>query len=236
MAQYGYDPEPLFVRETKESYSDGKDLPKIVREITHKMESWENHVHYVFFCGKVYPVLPLTDPHTFKMSCVTVEDYIKEMVNRRDSKDYLNKPDKDFFRDTEVVGYFYKSYAHTQRGLRALAKELEEIKIPNDVFIQMDCPYFMVHYSRRGEYTVTKNPQLSNCNFFKFMDAFTCFQEIAMFLGSVLVKDTPMSITTGDDKVLAQQKGFDDMSFKTMAPGKKKLNRKENKLKKRNAT
>ena len=54
-----------------------------------------------------------------------------------------------------------------------------------------------------------------------------------MYLGNVLTKQDLMPMTTGGDRVLAQQKGFDDMSFRTLAPGTKKLNRAANRAKKR---
>ncbi len=55
-----------------------------------------------------------------------------------------------------------------------------------------------------------------------------------MFLSGVLADLDRMPITTGGDEVVARSKGFDEFSFRNTAPGQKKLNRAENKKRKRN--
>ena len=65
------------------------------------------------------------------------------------------------------------------------------------------------------------------------MDPFTAFQEIAMFLGQSLTELDRAPRTVGDDKLIAASKGFDDQSFRTLAPGMKKLQRKANRERKR---
>ena len=69
--------------------------------------------------------------------------------------------------------------------------------------------------------------------FMKTVEPFTAFQEIAMFIGSMLAPEDHAPRTVGGDRVIAEQKGFDKWSFRTMAPGQKKLNRKANKARKR---
>jgi hypothetical protein len=54
-----------------------------------------------------------------------------------------------------------------------------------------------------------------------------------MFLGSSLAIEPIAPDTVGDDELIAKSKGFDEKSFRTAAPGQKKLNRKRNREAKR---
>ena len=97
----------------------------------------------------------------------------------------------------------------------------------------MNSPIIGWELEKRGFTGVTVNPKLADYSFYRFFDAHSCFQKIQTYFSNFLTKLDESVTTTGDDKILAKQKGFDEMSFRTMAPGKKKLNRKENRLKKR---
>ena len=48
-----------------------------------------------------------------------------------------------------------------------------------------------------------------------------------------LTKEDDAPNWVGSDSDISKQKGFDDLSFRTMAPGNKKVNRKRNKERKR---
>jgi hypothetical protein len=54
-----------------------------------------------------------------------------------------------------------------------------------------------------------------------------------MYLGSQLAVEDRAPSTVGDDKIIAQSKGFDEQSFRTAAPGTKKINRKANRERKK---
>jgi hypothetical protein len=78
------------------------------------------------------------------------------------------------------------------------------------------------------------NPCLRNLKFQSLYDPFSCFQEISMFLANELAPPDIAPLRTGDDQTIARAKGFDDQSFRTAAPGIKKLNRKANRKRKTN--
>ena len=58
------------------------------------------------------------------------------------------------------------------------------------------------------------NPCLKEYKFFKYMDAYTIYQELEMFVGNDLVRDTKVEVPVGSDKVLAASKGYDKYSFR----------------------
>jgi hypothetical protein len=66
----------------------------------------------------------------------------------------------------------------------------------------------------------------------RHFDPFTAFQEISMFLGNQLAETDDAQRTTGDDRIIAQSKGFDDQSFRTASPGERKVRRKQNRIRK----
>ena len=83
------------------------------------------------------------------------------------------------------------------------------------------------------KYAVLRNPCLKDLDFVRVMDPFTAYQEIAMFLGGVMAEQDKAPLRTGSDEVIAQQKGFDEWSFRTSSPGQKKTNRKVNRERKK---
>jgi hypothetical protein len=80
---------------------------------------------------------------------------------------------------------------------------------------------------------IVTNPRLANLGFEKQLDAFSTFQQIATFLSNELVGRDEAPTTVGGDLVVAQSKGFDEFSFRTLSPGQRKLNRMENRARKR---
>lgn len=86
----------------------------------------------------------------------------------------------------------------------------------------------------RGERWVQTNPRLADFEFQRLIDPLTAWQEIQMYLGNELAEPDIAPQTVGDDRVLAASKGFDDQSFRTQAPGQKKLARKLNRARKKN--
>lgn len=112
----------------------------------------------------------------------------------------------------------------------------EPIKLDPAWFHEIDAPVFITHlgnYRNGFKCPLIVNPRMATLGFESRVDPFTAFQEIAMFLGHQLAPEDNAPRTVGDDKVIAASKGFDEQSFRTTAPGAKKLNRQANQARKR---
>lgn len=69
------------------------------------------------------------------------------------------------------------------------------------------------------------NPCLQDISFFQALSAPQAFQNISMYLSSVLLKSPPSIIKIVDDKILAAKAGFDETSFRNISPGPRKARR-----------
>jgi len=77
------------------------------------------------------------------------------------------------------------------------------------------------------------NSKLNDFKFYKVFDAFNTFQELSMYIGNVLT-NPETNIIEIDEKYRMTQRGMDKTSFRQIAPGQKKQQRKQNKLRKKN--
>lgn len=76
------------------------------------------------------------------------------------------------------------------------------------------CAQVLNDYGRKKGLLVL-NPILKEFDFQKYMDPYTIYQEIEMFLGNVLTNNTTPKMPVGSDKVIAESKGFTKWSFRT---------------------
>lgn len=95
---------------------------------------------------------------------------------------------------------------------------------PDDIFIEYDCPIFLMtfansYFNPMAAY-IYRNPILKNYGFQRIYDPYTAFQEISMYLGSILVDDNT-DMDSVNDFDMSRAKGFDEWSFKKM-PSKKR--------------
>ena len=228
--QYGYEPDITFVRHTQvievdyNRFKQDKLAVPIPAQIA--PTTYENYDESatIYFCGRVYPVFLMSpdrsESYMARKWC-TLDEAIK-IAEKREAG--LSIP------------YYYEHESYRRNHLDSETLRRFGTRLKTDLsfqlgpkfFIQFDSPYFI-----RLKQSLVINPKLETYSFFKYLDTFTCYQEIRMYLGNVLTKQDLMPMTTGGDRVLAQQKGFDDMSFRTLAPGTKKLNRAANRAKKR---
>ncbi len=126
-----------------------------------------------------------------------------------------------------------------ERTVREHGRIVSEIPADAKIFRLLECPVFVLAgqggYGARSVHTVEviTNPRLQNLGFERVRDSFSAFQDIATFLANDLVDIDAAPPTVGGDEVVARAKGFDEHSFRTMPPGRKKLNRKLNRERKR---
>lgn len=245
---WGEDNNVLYLREQKviklSVHDVAAQIPKSFQQIVQKLPLGHNfNTHLICFCGRPYlaysffvkdkesPALPLED---------ILHDTEKQLKNTHD------KFESQFFPSRAAAKRWLEesnSAWGTHTGYKDMAKieeTLKQAQVPLELFHRWNCPVFTLrfkhhYYGSVGEsYTVELNPQLKSFGFFKYMDAFTAYQELSMFVGGVLSNLDGAPCTSGDDRVLAAAKGFDEYSFRTLAPGAKKLNRKQNRECKKN--
>lgn len=174
----------------------------------------------VGFCGKVYPVIkvhlynygtPATTKDFYVYNTGEIISMLSINLLKKELKNFL-EPDK---RKRGEWGSNFKKY-YVDKLFSFTGK-----KIDIDLFRNINAPVFLLeHKAKFYGAKIIINPSLKDICFFKRMDAYTTYQEISMFLGGVLGVGNP-PITKIDDKSMMYEKGFDDMSFKTISPGKK---------------
>jgi hypothetical protein len=114
-------------------------------------------------------------------------------------------------------------------------------KVPLEFFSKFNSPVLLISRERKENfwgryvYTVKSNVSLQKIDFQKTLDPFTCYQELSMYISNFLLEKETIPDWVGDDKVIAKQKGFGEESFRTRAPGAKKVSRKLNRERKKNA-
>ena len=175
----------------------------------------------VGFCGKFYPgyeiefyrvVGGFTRLYAFSMDALKkaiVEaepDGLRWFCRKRDSYGVWNRPN---FSEGNVEAYF-------ERKFPELGHFFQEHKVP----------VFSFRFRRRLlvgqdlQDVLTLNPRLNVYSFQKVIDPYTAFQEIMMYIPGVLGTGEPCTVDISD-RMMAEKKGFDGMSFKTYSPGKK---------------
>ena len=172
----------------------------------------------VGFCGKVYQcyvmgadVTPYHQPSIRITSCcynaLGVKNFIDDYGAKETIKSFYSKPHP--WRTDSL------KYSIIQR-------RFDEWKTDKyfDEFIKLKAPVFVVDRCNMGrEIRMTINLELTTFQFYKVVDPYTAYQEIAMFIGGVLGVGEPFMIEI-EDKYKRDAKGFNDQSFKTR-PGTK---------------
>lgn len=175
-------------------------------------------IFVVGFCGKYYL--------GFKFSEVNDKYYTE--VNETITYDIDEI--KSHIHNSKKHGFRIKEH----QRIDELFNEVKKINTL-DTFRKYNTPIF-IYYKNEGnrwntpkEYTKScfyVNPCLADYEFYKIFDAFTCFQEISMFMGGVLGSKEKEIIEVAD-KYKIQQHGFDKWSFRNPDPPKRKQKNKK---------
>lgn len=145
----------------------------------------------VIFCGKIYPVVKFVKES--KIS--TADNKTKYVYTEQDFHQYLVehklelKTTKD---ETQVHNFFSHS------GSDEFKEFLMINKITNAV-LEADCSYNYVKF----------NVKLSDYEFYKVFDTYTCFQELDMWLSGTLSYPQNLMIEVGDNSKIVKH-GFDE--------------------------
>jgi hypothetical protein len=193
----GYiDPTVVFVREEKEVYAD----------LTYPHYSTGSHSGLLGFCGKFYPYIhrkvdAYTDTKTLKYH--PEENYYYYSIDAyKESK---------FWNEYRRRSYYSDESAHVYNDF------FNHWKDNDDIFVELDVPYFRVinfssYYRQESKAKLLLNPILKDMQFGKVMNAPTVFQQVQFYLTNQLVKTKDPDDV--DDKYRIAQHGFDSTSFR----------------------
>jgi hypothetical protein len=210
---------PIYKRDTVEeglNEIDYKDLQ--VGMLNHFEPNGDVKVssYIIGFCGKIYPYWKVS---TKTKSTGFYNDRIEKIIY--DPQELLSI---DFERkDYKWMAKYYPNKFNARNSLKNPQEYIDYLnnhKPLTDIFLQMKIPIFFLRRARYSEkkfvYVIEKNPSLKEHEFAKMIDPYTAYQELDMFMGNVLTTDqyNQVDIPTGDDKTLAECKGFNKFSFR----------------------
>ena len=195
--------------------------------------------HIIGFCGKLYPVCVIdsTVYYPFREQDVLAVKaiYDKMTDDRRFVYDANLRCIRDFLTAT---GGIKEKRLGRYRYHHDESEGSYEIVSSHDPFIELGVPSFFIYKSeslRNTSYELlgtnestdavdrtartvdilTVNPILSQLGFVKVVDPYTACQEIEMYLGRLAHPEDP-AMPVGNDKTIAESKGYDRWSFRKM--------------------
>jgi|GEM_PF-2244790 len=233
---YGIDPKLNYYRQPKivekVRLQDYFSIPDIDSQLGY----WNVEIArtgLLIVCGKLYPFLVQSEVLEFN-KCRDSYVHLSSTLplSRSDPRiigDGVERPiaDKDYW--LEVVNEYFDEL-DAVRGYEVGPAIHREVGAPI-ILTGFFRPYWQSGAIEPVQ--ILTNPRLANFGFQTILDPFTCFQEIAQYLGNELAQPDIAPLRTGDDETILRAKGFDEQSFRTAAPGHKKLNRKVNRARKK---
>jgi len=169
--------------------------------------------YIIGLCGKIYPVIHLSSSRdNNKAWCHKLEDvdvFIEANFKKKEVAEYYlpHNSRKVTVKvwDSSVRRYLFDKFF----------KECEAKKEAfQEMFIQERCPIIVGAWrsARSKDTKIVYNACLKDYEFFRVIEPYTAFQEIAMFMGNLAVplKEIPKI----PDLVMVSAKGFDEFSFR----------------------
>ena len=218
----GQDSDTIYIRDKKEVVLD--EFPFPTRNIRQPYGSVYMSQFVIGFCGKIYPVVKLSNGYAsyhdrrlpesctkFCYNLAEIDAYYDKYVKKKEVKEYQGTGSKwsSYTKRKEWKAYF-EEYAKIQGQFE-------------DIFRTNNTPIFVAHYGGRysnSEHTIIYNGELKSMEFYRIFDTYTAFQEIAMYVGGILgMPSKPIPEVSDKDMVTA--KGFNKWSFRKL-PRKKK--------------
>lgn len=241
---YDTDDSIIYVRETKYVHRDKLSavISKFRTERAYINDRGESFpfidnlgVHRVLvgFCGKLYPAYEINHVHVGQSYGHNMFAYSNADISK--SIDRMQEEIKRIERRPYAIGHgtgrIVKRLLNRGPSYCTFMDKFPQ-KIDDDIFRELNAPVFVIALDSRCSDGVL-NPNLNKLEFFRVFDSFSCYQELSMYVGNILTQPDIAPQRVGSDEIIAKQKGFDEYSFRTTAPGTKKLNRRENRLRKR---
>lgn len=245
---YGHDDSRIYVRETRQTTFATNVWPyadEIIQRIDSLPKAYCYAPGFLLFCGEAWPV--------WREKAAYANDASENALQRTrmfpqweryySELRYLPKEDPGRKQREAAITGFYGAWNEEFLSLAVMGgahRDYGGIRLGEDVLIGERAPCALVlarrgwwHQSSPTEIFVISNPVLRDLDFHRIRDTFSAYQSIETFLGSQLALADTAPQRVGSDEIIAQQKGFDEMSFRTAAPGQKSVNRKANCARKR---
>lgn len=237
VSQYGIDLTQIYVRNTEEDKPKDKswDDFKEYLGVSDRFPCFRFDYLIVGVCGRFHLCIKMThsdnpygrDSVRYCYSLSQMKDFIYELcssgkLTNKERDQYL-----DIFNRNPSTNKWFSSNTRMDVGLFDRFDDDIGSKDFTNIFIQQECPVLLLKDKR--DFTIVKNPNLSDLNFQRVLDAFTIHQELSMFLGCVIINPTkkgtkvkkrpegwvdPLSSDDFSNEVKRDSKGFDKMSFK----------------------
>lgn len=233
--------DDMYIRKTKAfCKNNGDDLACIYDRLSffdfrtkfarnyYTRDGWISLIQ-VIFCGKAYTIAivpnlgkKLLDLDKQPVLYLTSFKQVEEFVNKYQVKGkYDDDVTLERTRGWLSRGTSIKDSWNTFKDEDALAINLE-YKSPVVIFSKSG--YVSNRYEedlKHNQYVAVVNPVLSEIHFQKHVDTYTAYQELSMFVGSVLTSSDDAMINISD-KDRIQQHGFDKWTFRKQPTKKRK--------------
>lgn len=206
---YGTDDTIKYIRKKQVFQKDTPEYNSVynvfrLQELRHvrAYEDFMTNYWIVSFCGKIVPITKYYLSGLYHI-CHSIKAADKVVINHCDKKQQ---------------GLWYIKSSRYRDSLRTRALRIFNHATLNteDLHHKFKSPIIM--YERYYDRVVI-NPILREIEFFRYMDAFTTYQELAQYVGGVLSNtSTPPEKVSDEDK--RDMHGFDKWSFKTMPKDK----------------
>jgi hypothetical protein len=169
--------------------------------------------HVIGFCGKIYPVVQIATgdapaDRVFCFSLDEVDSFVEQHLTPTEHAVYLGTRRRRrsmFIRFDQVISRWTTS------------QFFDDCKAAQDqhraFFEDKRCPIFVATPGSSGtQGRIVYNSLLRPYEFYRVIEPYRAFQEIAMFLANMAQPEKPMP--TIPDELKAESKGFDKWSFR----------------------
>jgi hypothetical protein len=207
---WGADPKLVYVRHTETAKKYREDDPRGLRQILKPvMDNWDSvpglgwqsrydsgslQAFLIGFCGQAYvrfkytPPEPdmyehedeVVDPPRFFNTPEEVFAFSEERVAQKKDAPLGDEAIKNLREEGPTRGWGRHRYSFNDEGLELWKQEKCPV-LPDEIFRELKAPVFLIHGNMN---TVVLNPRLVDWGFPQVLDAYTCFQELAQYMGN----------------------------------------------------
>lgn len=201
-------------------------------ELEYTFEKYTPDFDLIGFCGKLYFFINELD-NEFEKSNDNIKYFTLHGAERfkyifNNNRKYCYVPREKIKRlirnKDDGFGNSNSSWAwgESHKGNESYVNSFENKKEFLDLFLKHKVPIFWLkkHHNRSS---LVLNPNLKQLGFAKVLDTHTAFQELEMYMGSVLCDVSQPPQPVGSDEVIGRGKGFDEYSFRNAKKKPKKF-------------